>query len=619
MAPFTARKADKQRIIASEFEAIAVIWNIPDYPKGFEIPISSFSMTFNANLEELPTARIEAALGVNMRTRQFSEVPAALSESTEVSVYFRASGSARFNVPWPKDWHLIWHGRVSGMNISLGFGSFNITLDSVHWTKLLDYSSCAGTEFVRSSHVDAFAAAGGATVTGENIRNANEGLISLAMTAVKGEKITPPIWDKVAVPMLAAMASPSSMFPTLRQTSTLASVVQGLNTLGCGVTDAAKDLVSNGLGGNLRALSLIARTELTTEDSVRVIVNGGPSTDKLKAFPALTRANLGKTKPTGFYFNNAHETNVANLKLQIAPNPATSVQPGKDAESALLQLAGDLSQAMTHNLGTHSLLDKANYCASLYQFRFLPNARTVCVAPAIPIFPRKNTWRTLSTDECTIISSPSSFPTKLSGVVLMGDPAAMSKTDVTQQDQFVHTPYGAYFGDTNGRIEILTTPGYLGAQPVEPDAGAQANVPTIVKKTRNIWPKSINTTRVLLGCRVAQAQWSMSTFSGFQLQLASPLRFDIGPGSYIRVENFNTASPVGQNEFGNVFGYVESVTVSMDANSGSASTRFLLTHLRPDSDKLEKDLPQWHPMYSEDSTWSGHELVRMNRKGGQTP
>lgn len=107
---------------------------------------------------------------------------------------------------------------------------------------------------------------------------------------------------------------------------------------------------------------------------------------------------------------------------------------------------------------------------------------------------------------------------------------------------------------------------------------------------------------------LARSIFISEVFLNRRCTISGRLRLDIAPGTPVQLELLGKNVPYYQAD-SPLWGLVQSVTVSIDAERGRAGTSFLITHLHT---QAERELPNLvvdkHPMYTQ--VWTGTELVR---------
>ena len=107
--------------------------------------------------------------------------------------------------------------------------------------------------------------------------------------------------------------------------------------------------------------------------------------------------------------------------------------------------------------------------------------------------------------------------------------------------------------------------------------------------------------------RYAESVYVHEALKSRQGSLTGKLRFDIAPGSIVRIEvagdAFVPKDRLGEALFANII----RVTISIDANAQKAFTSFNLSHVRTEDENTEAGMAvDRHPLY--DAVWTGTSL-----------
>lgn len=119
-----------------------------------------------------------------------------------------------------------------------------------------------------------------------------------------------------------------------------------------------------------------------------------------------------------------------------------------------------------------------------------------------------------------------------------------------------------------------------------------------------------------IGTEFAKWLYWVNQFRGISAQLTGKLRFDIAPGSIVRIEDLDGKLYESDSESSWLYAAVTAVAFSIDTESATASTSFSLSHVRRHSERhygLDR-----HPLYAQ--PWLGTVLqnLEFNSANGVT-
>ena len=176
-------------------------------------------------------------------------------------------------------------------------------------------------------------------------------------------------------------------------------------------------------------------------------------------------------------------------------------------------------------------------------------------------------------------------------------------------------------GDTTkleGILLVKSLPNWLNAIPDELDASAAAEKPeTAFDPTAAAVAAAVataeqalrekNETQKSLAKLFAKFYYVNEIFNNRSGEISGKLRFDIAPGSNVRVQTVALGSDYGK--FESVYGMVVRVSYTIDATQGTASTVFTLSNLRIQSELDDTTLSiAESPLYT--SVWPGGPLLK---------
>ncbi len=126
---------------------------------------------------------------------------------------------------------------------------------------------------------------------------------------------------------------------------------------------------------------------------------------------------------------------------------------------------------------------------------------------------------------------------------------------------------------------------------IQPDSGSTNGAAELAGQKTEIQKDFLN--------RYAHTLYSIECLKGSQGILSGPVRFDVAPGSAVRVETTGdlSAAPGKDKLAGPLFAEVLRVSFVADAQQGQCGTSFHLAHTRSEAQNKSKIGLDAHPMY----------------------
>ena len=441
----------------------------------------------------------------------------------------------------------------------------------------------------------------------------------------------PDLWSGCIIPAIGTFTLPGLSSVDNQNSPVFSGTLEDLldssvNT--CGVSPSVKAQFKKNFGveingvtypGNTRALEILTGLPCKSESEIvsvcRQIRSG--FTYPTYTFNPILERDLENTIDHKLFFNNQNEIPVEDNTLELAVQNDLIKQ----------QISNQVAYECGNAIASQSVLDKCLVFASQFRFELVPNARSVAVAPLNPTFYKTDIWRTLSADQILDFSSSITYPGAISGVVFMGDLPTNSTEDEEVNRQTIAAPVAGaaapeqgrdlekvlavHIGSATGQLMVLRAPMWL----------KQLALGELSTGDDPVYAKSIQPASAAQGltfsqvaCALARAYWTDVHVGPRSIQLQLPLRFDIGPGSYIKVEGINLGSTrFSVNGKGSAFyGCVTSVSVLIDAEGSTGYTRITLSHVRTDNDIDANEIYNLNnPLYTAAAGWNGCPLVRL--------
>lgn len=107
----------------------------------------------------------------------------------------------------------------------------------------------------------------------------------------------------------------------------------------------------------------------------------------------------------------------------------------------------------------------------------------------------------------------------------------------------------------------------------------------------------------------ARMFYATNALKGRDGSLTGKLRFDVTPGTTVRIKGSSTTSGAGSDSvYGDLFAFVAAVNISIDAEAPAANTTFELTNIRTEAENAKDRFSMTtHPFF--DSYFNGAPLV----------
>lgn len=290
----------------------------------------------------------------------------------------------------------------------------------------------------------------------------------------------------------------------------------------------------------------------------------------LKALKRIEGADFSTDKKTA----KAYEYGAA-LKFDFADLPAVTAAIGNSLNSEL-----------TSSYAETSFWTKlvSQFCP-MFGLAVVPMIDTALVIADTPMFrpADKQPYKVIYAEDYVNEAAVGTIERPLAGVVVVARPAGAGATGATNaQNNDVVGCYQAPVPDPDGVVLFTSVPPWLGFIPAAtPLASSNTGTITDFAKIRTIFNKW------------AEEVYIKNALRGRTQTVAGRLRFDIAPGSIVRVTSAQESvlpdedAPARIDNLGfDTFGEVARVSIVINAEAPSASTSFLLTNVRTHSEYL---------------------------------
>lgn len=308
-----------------------------------------------------------------------------------------------------------------------------------------------------------------------------------------------------------------------------------------------------------------------------------------------------------------NKTSLGALEKVTSKNAPLKIRLG---DSTPLDLGGnifsDLSGLYLENLAGQTMWDCLIASSGNYMFAVAPGIDIAQVVPYCPTVSTGNPFKTIPANQIDSVSISGDCPRTLRGVALV---QPQEGTVLNDQGEAVGVPAvslgGAYISPAAGCKGVILfkhPPSWLC---LRSNAWERSALPpsTTVDPTPPGTNSSEKKDAELASIRdsYAKALFGVEVTKGRQGTISGPLRFDVGPGSFIKFElPEETHMPdTGNNRY--FYGIVVRVSFVIDSNSATASTTYTVAHVRTNAEEEDKGFVMTeHPIYT--TTWFGGAL-----------
>lgn len=512
--------------------------------EGTKYEVAQFSASWAAN--ELPTATLMLAIGRNVRTDQPATVHTQNNskQMRKASVYFSPTKEYDLDADWPAGRKLIFDGYLTGFGYRKVGGKVTVIANLIHWLAALGFSSSL-TKNGHISNPTALNAAAVLSTLGDP--GAGQGIY---VSNLVGAEIT-------------ASDAGSDLWKAIKNVfCKLASI----ETMSCGPDDAC-------LGPGTYAKNDVALEALSKME--------GPAPDCEKAY----------------------EYGVA-LGIE-----------GENIDIIESAIALAIGQEFIESWSGTTFWDKlvGQYCP-MFGLAVVPMVETAIVVADTPAF-NGGFWKEVTADDCDYLDLSAELyrPLRGVGVVVNWESQTQLNVDDVQPSVLIG---GCFVADSvkaaDGSIMYVSPPPWLRmvkslpdyvsettgikteapsktattpVDPPPPEADTFSSGATAINRLCGAWAQEVYVSNMLRG--------RMGSFSG-------KLRFDIAPLSIIKLKH--TGEKLigsGQDQLAvTVYGCVQRVTITINAEAGLAGTNFTMSHVRTE---IENDDPRTsvskHPLF----------------------
>lgn len=563
------------------------------------IVIELGSLVFDYRLSEIPTATATAAPGFNMRNPKAVSAIHFILDSLKLfvsaSIYVFVnrtyiSGNAFYTNQWPKTPFRVFDGHIIGSSYRKSFGNVELNLQLVNWLSDLSFSSSLS----RSS-----------SPTNPGDISFDNGL---------------PLFDNAGGLLPSA---PKVPLPLLQLQGIITNSIVVTDIWG-GIKDPPKDEIppdlpppslkdTEGTAGMKKWL-----TELCKKDRINwkqfqlgLCLQGPPIPGIEKNIEALTA--ISKFEPLTYVTPEESKSNV-----YIDGVPVALIQQ-QGTQNIAAQISTALGHQMPQVLATHTIWDKlvGEFCGQL-QLAVVPQVEKALLVPFNPGL--RKPWTTIWASEFDFFEESHNIPRPIRGVAMFVGREMTSGGQGNRQPIF--NLVGASYENPErkqGMMIFKQLPMWLSTVvlPFNDGAAGQdrrisvANDPgsgdsPLVTKP----PKDRIEDMKDFWCKYARGLYIQEILRGRSARLSGRLRFDIAPGSIIKIEVPEESFVRQRMGTKQTFAYAQVIGVSYSISSEQqrAGTAYQLAFLRDEAENIDDSYSvAGHPLWK--NNWSGAPLV----------
>lgn len=525
---------------------------------GVEIAVSMYSASFALN--EIPQAQCYVAVGATAAERAGAAAVAKLGtprQMVKAEVTFAPAGEyAPDGTAWGPP-QTIFRGYFTGYSSRKVTDKFYVVANLVHWLADMSCSS---------------ALTGAGHVTNPTQLNAAAVLDSLDATgASQGVNVSTLLAEQLAAPEGAADAGDDVWAAIRRVFCALAST----STLPCGPADA--------IGG------------------------GGEYRKNDRALQAL--AKIEGEGPCPFEPVDGDATYAVPLAVDVG---------GEGAGAAVREsIAAAIGCEAIESYSAHTFWDKlvTQFCPA-FGMAVVPMVDRALVIADTPAY-RGGVWKTID-QAYDAVDFTGSLERPQRGVGVIVRVESQTQAGIQEDGRDLPLVGGGYVEDSvdagDGMIQFVDSPAWLrlgwsqpnysgdttGVRRDKPARAAGADAAGDAPDAAT--PENSGDDFTAFYKRYAQLVYVNNMLRGRAGSMAGPLRFDVAPGSILRIrrrsERFGAESPF-EDQASTLIGCVNRVSITINAEGPAAATAFGLTHMRLEDPENQEDRTSvaQHPIF----------------------
>jgi hypothetical protein len=566
-----------------------------------EVVIDLLSLTLDYGMNEIPNASVSTAVGFNMRNPQLVSEIHRLTDKIKLflqaSIWVQVkrtyqSGNDFYTNQWPEGPFRVFDGYIIGSSYRKTSQNIEFVLNLTHWLCNLNFSS----------------------VLSRTSSPVNPGQISFDPSLPDVEN--------------AGATTPSGF----RHSAYMTQLIKLIN----------EQTVTNDLWANNKTVPPIKIPANVTDLTTNIFVEGS---EGIKGWFAdlckMDRINwlqfqsglCGGGLPIPHHSKNVEAASALRrfepFKTGYQDGVPIAIQQMPGSANIAKQIATALSYQLPMALANHTLWDKLiGEFSPEYLFAIIPQVEKALVVPFNPGY--RTPWTTIYSDEYEFFESGHNVPRPLRGIGLFIGREFASGGGVSLNKAPTYDTVGAYYENQNrlkGMVVFKKAPRWLStvilphlwpsmAQPVVITTGISSlqdalnNAINTIDKALNAAPKKKLDQAKTIWCQYARALYMQEVLRGRTNRLSGRLRFDIAPGSIIRVEEPDEPFVAQRMNKPRSFVYGQAIRVSIviNAEANQASTAIQLAFTRDEAENKDDSFSNdSHPLWK--NSWSGAPLV----------
>lgn len=297
------------------------------------------------------------------------------------------------------------------------------------------------------------------------------------------------------------------------------------------------------------------------------------------------------------YSLNPPKNEFNSVKLSVKNHFTTEVKK---------EIIDNICQVFLDKNASQSMLDKFFILSNIFNIGIVPGVECAVIAPTNIILDKSKIWRTIKETSIIKIEYLSLSAESLSGMALLADDVNLLRTfnPLDQQNTSVRDTVAATFmvEDGSNKITVMNAPALLNRKNLIETTNTEKPEENEVQSPDN----DALTAYDILACNYAKMYFNNKNFASNEISISvEPLRLDIAPGSFVKVET----------QYGDFYGTVSSVSL---AGSSTGEHYTLTTSLKLNNivnDKLidEVGFVDGHPVLG-DNVYIGNPLIKINNE-----
>lgn len=512
---------------------------------GQKCAVTQFTSSWAAN--EIPTALVALPVGRDAKTRKQAEAHTfgrQVKQMEKVIVWFEPKGEFDRGVDWPKGKVKIFEGFFTGLTYRKMSGKVHVICNLLHWSAALAFSSA----LTKNGHV----------------------------------------------------SNPTSL--------NTAAVFSSLKGAGTGQ-------------GNL--LSMLTHHQLCVDDVLSDLWKGVKGIFcALANVKTMSAGRDNEIAGSGEYAKN--DVALDALGRIEGPGAGCSV-PYKHGVPLKLQTdgVGVIENTVANSIGNEFVDSYANVSfwdklvgqiCPMFNMAFVPMVETGIVVADCPAY-NGDFWKEISSDDYDVYDLTRELHRPLRAVGVIGGYSLETQVGINGRNDILPAIGGVYTEDSvrpgDGMILYVATPPWLANLNFQPNVvggstGLKNSVPIKgatapqAGQPDAAFPDAFGANVTNLFRRYAKSVFVNQMLRGQAGSISGKLRFDVAPLSILKVTaTSDKFIGRGQDDLAfDIYGCVQRVTISINAESGMAGTTFAMSHVRTEAEnKVARTSVSEHPLF----------------------